>query len=108
MVSTFYEDVYEVVREIPPGRVMTYGQVALILGKPHGARAVGWALHQLPPNTDVPWHRVINAQGKCSPFFQMDSPYSQQERLEREGVHFDNKGTINLEIYRWNFSLPTV
>ncbi len=101
-ISNFYEQIYNLVRQIPVGRVMTYGQVALLLDKPHGARAVGWALHQLPADTDVPWQRVINAQGKCSNFFQMASPFTQQDQLEGEGVNFNEDGVTDLKIYRWN------
>ncbi|RMH68439.1 MAG: methylated-DNA--[protein]-cysteine S-methyltransferase [Gemmatimonadetes bacterium] len=102
MASPFYAQVYALVRQIPPGKVMTYGQIAWLLDKPQGARAVGWALHQLTPEMDVPWQRVINAQGKCSTFLQLSSDYTQQERLEREGVLFDEKGVTDLQQYQWH------
>ena len=66
MTNSFFEQVYQVVHCIPPGKVATYGQIARILGKPRGARTVGWALHSTPEGSDVPWQRVINSQGKIS------------------------------------------
>ena len=59
--ASAWEEVYEIVRLIPPGRVMNYGQIAGLCGRPLTPRAVGWAMHDCPP--DVPWHRVVNAQG---------------------------------------------
>ena len=61
--SNAWEEVYEIVRLIPPGRVMNYGQVAALCSRPLTPRAVGWAMHGCP--SDVPWHRVVNAAGGC-------------------------------------------
>jgi len=93
-----YERIYEVVRQIPPGKVATYGQIARIVGPPCDARQVGWALAALkynPQDRPVPWQRVINAQGKVS-----TGPY-QRELLEEEGIVFDARGQIDLERFGW-------
>ncbi len=96
-----YETFYEVVRRVPPGRVATYGQVAALAGLPGRARQVGYALAALPDDSDMPWHRVVNAQGRISR--RPGSPVSeriQRAALEAEGVVFDD-GRIDLETYRW-------
>ena len=72
----FYEQVYEWVRQVPPGKVVTYGQVAALLGSPRSARAVGYALRYLPRGTDVPWQRVINHRGEISPALPRREPRS--------------------------------
>lgn len=98
----FYRLVYRVVRRVPRGKVVTYGQVAAILGQPRGARAVGMALAALrPPLLGlVPWQRVINAAGRCS---HRDgfSAAVQRDLLEREGVRFDRRGKVDLRRCRW-------
>ena len=65
-MSAFNKKVYALVSRIPPGKVLSYGRVAQLIGVPHGARAVGWALHALANERDVPWQRVINAKGYIS------------------------------------------
>jgi methylated-DNA-protein-cysteine methyltransferase related protein len=98
----FYRLVYRVVRRVPRGKVVTYGQVAAILGQPRAARAVGMALGALRgPLLDlVPWQRVINAAGRCS---HRDGFWAeiQREFLEREGVPFDRRGKVDLKRVRW-------
>ena len=100
MIS-FYERVYDLVRQIPHGNVVTYGQVAALLGAPRAARAVGYALRFLPAGTDVPWHRVINHRGQISHRTPIESPLLQRLLLEEEGVMFDAEGRVDLSIYRW-------
>lgn len=103
-MKNFYEQVYDLVARIPPGRVMTYGQIAVLLGKPTAARAVGYALHLTPAGVNIPWQRVINAQGKISPRGAADflhEPQLQQMLLEQEGIHFDAHGQIDLDHYLW-------
>src|SRR6266446_7746631 len=94
----FYRLVYAVVRRVPRGKVVTYGQVAAILGQPRGARAVGVALGALraPLVEIVPWQRVINAAGRCT---HRDGFWAdiQRERLEEEGVRFDADGRVDLK-----------
>lgn len=101
MTKPFYDQVYQVVRRIPSGKVATYGQIARLLGMPHAARTVGWALRALPEGHDVPWQRVINARGAVS--FAADSPGAtlQQALLEAEGVAFDEQGCTDLKVYGW-------
>ena len=98
----FHRLVYRLVRRVPRGKVVTYGQVAAILGQPRGARAVGTALSALRPPllTLVPWQRVINAAGRCSQRNGLDASV-QRDLLEREGVRFDRRGTVDLRRFRW-------
>lgn len=99
---SFYRLVYRLVRRVPRGTVVTYGQVAAILGQPRGARAVGMALGALRgPLLDlVPWQRVINAAGRCS---HRDGSGAELQRdlLEREGIRFDRRGRVDLGRVRW-------
>ena len=85
----FFDRVYDLVGQIPRGRVATYGQVATLLGVPRGARAVGWALRALPQGRQkaVPWHRVVGAGGRISPRAG-GGPLVQRRRLRAEGVRF--------------------
>src|SRR6266852_7059212 len=88
--------IYAVVKRIPRGRVATYGQVATLAGLDGHARQVGYAMHDLPPDSGVPWHRVINARGEISPRSGGDSHELQRMLLEAEGVEFDLAGRIEL------------
>lgn len=93
------ERVYAMVRAIPRGRVMTYGQIAGLLEGRLSARAVGWALHACPK--DVPWQRVVNASGGLSTERIPDIPPGLQRRLlGKEGVVFRKSGTLDLDLYR--------
>jgi methylated-DNA-protein-cysteine methyltransferase-like protein len=97
-----YERIYAVARKIPRGRVATYGQVARLAGLPGHARQVGYAMAALKPGVRVPWHRVINAQGKVS--LRRAGPGAgvrQRQLLEREGVKFGPAGRVSLDRYRW-------
>ena len=104
MGRTFYDQVYRVVQQIPPGKVATYGQIAALLGNPRAARAVGWALHGLRDGEAdrVPWHRVINAQGRISTSCRQHPAHEQRRRLEQEGVVFDEGERVSLDQYRWD------
>ncbi len=95
----FYDAVYRVVRKIPRGRVMTYGQIATILGAPRAARAVGYAMGASPKN--VPWQRVINRKGQISARGDVERPIIQQQMLEAEGLVFDETESCDLTRYRW-------
>ncbi len=100
MVSSEYQIYYAIVRGIPPGRVMTYGDVASHAGRRRHARRVGYALHALNA-PDVPWWRVVNATGGISvraPDGEADD--RQRELLRLEGVEFDLEGRIELARYR--------
>lgn len=96
----YRERVYEIVREIPSGRVMTYGQIAAMLGAGYTARTVGFVMHAADTE-NVPWQRVINSQGACSTGKMMLPINLQQKMLEDEGVKFDEKGRCDLNVYRW-------
>ena len=99
----FHRAVYRLVRKVPRGKVVTYGQVAAILGHPRAARAVGQALRLLPRNLlgVVPWQRVINAAGSISHRGDVLRPDLQRELLEAEGLRFDRSGRVDLERLRW-------
>ena len=92
-----YELIWSWVRKIPPGRVATYGQIAALAGLEGHARQVGYALHNLPERSDVPWHRVVNARGEISPRSAGDSHELQRMLLESEGVELDPRGRIDLK-----------
>lgn len=99
--ETFYDQVYRHVMSVPPGRVVTYGQVALELGAPAAARAVGYALYFLPAGSDVPWWRVINVRGEISFKNRGEAADLQRRLLEDEGVQFNASGRTDLHRYRW-------
>jgi len=96
-----YELIWSVVRRIPRGRVATYGQIAELAGLAGHARQVGYALHNLPEASGIPWHRVVNAQGEISPRSAGDSHELQRLLLEEEGVEFDLRGRMDLRRYQW-------
>ncbi len=90
------EQIWQIVNAVPAGKVATYGQVANLAGMPQQSRLVGRVLSRLPKGSKLPWHRVINSQGKIS----NPNPTIQKLRLEKEGVVMVN-GRVNLRIYRW-------
>lgn len=96
----YRELVFELVRQIPRGKVMTYGQIAGILGEGYTPRTVGYVMHAAGDD-GVPWQRVINSQGKCSTG-RMTIPVNlQQSMLEQEGVVFSDKGKCDLREFEW-------
>ena len=101
VVPGFFERVYQVTRLIPPGKVATYGQIAAIVSSRHAARTVGWALHALDEGTDVPWHRVINSRGRISLSDRGQAAATQQRLLEAEGIRFDPRGRLEMQMYQW-------
>jgi methylated-DNA-protein-cysteine methyltransferase-like protein len=98
--SDFYARVYEIVRQIPAGRVTTYGSIARALGMPHGARQVGWAMSALrdAEDDDVPAHRVVNAEGGVRGGWSAEV---RRALLEEEGVEFDADGHVRLDTHLW-------
>lgn len=99
--QTYRQKVYEIVRAIPAGKVMTYGQIAEILGEGYTPRTIGFVMHAADTQTD-PWQRVINSQGACSTG-KMTMPVNlQQKMLEAEGVKFNEKGRCDLTVYGWS------
>jgi len=106
MTIGFFEQVYRLVRQVPPGKVTSYGAIARMLGNPRAARTVGWALHSLPPSVppsggDVPWHRIINSQGRISTSCQEHDANLQRVLLEAEGIEFDEDGTVDWDCFGW-------
>jgi methylated-DNA-protein-cysteine methyltransferase-like protein len=95
---TFRGAVYALVRRIPAGQVVTYGQVAALVGRARSARAVGGAMRRCPD--DVPWHRVVNAQGAIARRRRESGMLTQRIRLEQEGVRL-RRGRVPLIRYRW-------
>lgn len=95
------DEVLEVVRRIPRGRVATYGDVAHLAGSPRAARQVGWVLSDLRGEDDVPWWRVVNAKGGIS-WRPGGCVERQRELLEQEGVAFREDGTLDLGRWRWD------
>lgn len=100
--SYFYQQIYQLVRRIPAGKVATYGQIAALLGKPRHARQIGYALYRVAPDSDIPWQRVVNAQGMISHTPQRQgSDDLQRILLEQEGITFNSQDKLDLRRYRW-------
>jgi len=95
---TFIGAVHGLVRRIPRGRIVTYGQIAASLGRPRAARAVGWAMKHCPAG--VPWHRVVNARGGISRRPNVGSMLTQRLLLEQEGVPV-RRGRVSLARHGW-------
>lgn len=95
------EVIYQLVAQIPPGKVATYGQIARLAGLGRGARMVGRTLKLLPNDTLLPWHRVVNSRGTISLPPESDAYAEQKDRLEQDGVHF-TRNRVNLRIYGWD------
>ena len=94
-MKTFFEAVYEVVKRVPLGKVVTYGQIARVLGT-RDARKVGWALHANKAGSGVPCHRVVNQRGRLAPNFAFDGSEEQRRRLAEEGISFINQNQVDL------------
>jgi len=93
------EKIYEVVKNIPEGKVATYGQVAMLAGNPRWARVVGYALHVNPDPSIIPCHRVVNRDGMVAESFVFGGSKIQRQRLEAEGIVFKPDGSIDLDKY---------
>lgn len=100
---TTFEKIYEVVRNIPKGKVMSYGQVAALAGNPRWARVVGYALHVNPEPGIIPCHRVVTKDGRVAPGFAFGGPNVQKQLLESEGVVFVDDVTVDMELCRQRF-----
>lgn len=102
---TFSERAIKIILSIPPGKILTYGRVALMAGSPHSARQVGFLLHTASGAHKLPWHRVVNSKGKIS----MKDPLAfarQKALLEAEGVIFSSEDSIDLKKYLWQEDIP--
>jgi methylated-DNA-protein-cysteine methyltransferase-like protein len=102
-MPSFFDAIYALVRQIPRGKVASYGQIAALLGHPRAARTVGWALASLSDRQeeDVPWQRVINSQGRISIRHLRHAADEQRALLEAEGIEFDPRGTIDWRRFGW-------
>ena len=96
---SLYEHFYDLISQIPKGKVSTYGDIAK-MADCRSARAVGFALNQLPEGSEVPWQRVINSQGKVSPRRNSEGHLIQKLILEEEGIEFKDE-KVDLSQYRW-------
>ena len=104
MAAEIYALVWAAVKRIPRGRVATYGQIAALAGMPRHARQAGYALAATPESLKIPWHRVINAEGRISlrlKHWESGSDDLQRILLESEGVIFDGSGRVDLKKFRW-------
>ena len=94
--NTFSQEVYDVVRQIPEGCVISYGQIARLIGRPQCSRMVGQAMFHAPENLHLPCHRVVNSQGRPAPFWE-----EQRSLLEKEGITFRKNGCVDLSKHEW-------
>lgn len=94
----FFQEIYNVVASIPVGKVLTYGQVACLIGKPSCSRRVGQAIHQAPADLGLPCHRVVNSQGRLASCWP-----EQRDLLKKEGVSFKKNGCVDMVLNRWDF-----
>ena len=100
MAGTF-ERIYDVVRQIPSGKVATYGQIAALAGNVHWARVVGYALHVNPDPRNIPCFRVVNREGKVSSAFAFGGGNRQIELLRDDGVEVSDDGIVDLSRFQW-------
>jgi methylated-DNA-protein-cysteine methyltransferase related protein len=99
---SFFENVYDVVRQVPKGRVTSYGAIANFLGARRSARMVGWAMNAAHNMPDVPAHRVINSQGLLTGKHHFATPDSMQKLLEAEGVKVDDDKVVSFKEKFWD------
>lgn len=97
-----FASIYEIVKQIPRGKVSTYGQIAALSGNPRRARIVGYALHVNPAPGVVPCHRVVNRDGRVAPGFAFGGEDVQASMLRQEGVEVSKDGVVDLEKYLWH------
>jgi len=102
--GSVFDMVYEIVKQIPAGKVATYGQIARMLNNPRLSRVVGYALHVNPNPFLIPCHRVVNRFGEVSKAFAFGGENRQRHLLKDEGVEFDNLGRVILSRYLWKNS----
>jgi methylated-DNA-protein-cysteine methyltransferase-like protein len=101
-LKDYFARVYELVAQIPQGRVATYGQIANLLGDKRNARVVGWAMKAAP--SKLPCHRVVNRLGEMAPGYIFGSKELQRDILESEGITFLENGCIDLKKHLWDSS----
>ncbi len=100
----FYDQVYQLVKKIPHGKVASYGQIAGLISTPRAARVVGWCLHTMDTKQDFPWHRVINSKGYITTTCPDHTADLQKKLLEKEGIEVGKKDQlwwINMKKFQW-------
>ncbi len=102
---SFFDDVFEVVKLIPKGRVTSYGAIAKYLGTKMSARMVGWAMNAAHTDKKIPAHRVLNRNGLLTGRHHFTPPQSMQERLEKEGIKVEQDQVMNFEKVFWDPAL---
>ena len=100
-MHTFTEKALNVIKQIPPGKIMTYGQVAAVAGSPRAARQVTRILHSMSAKHNLPWHRIVNAQGRIM-LRDEESRFFQRKSLQEEGVEVGKDDCIDLSRYRFD------
>lgn len=101
-MNDFYTEIYKLVAAIPRGSVATYGQIAMLAGRPRAARQVGRALWQAPKNLQLPCHRVVNRLGELAPEHIFGGEGLQKDLLKQEGVNFLPNGKIDMSQHIWS------
>ena len=101
----FFQKVYALVQQVPPGMVVTYGQIAAACGAPRASRAVGYALHVNPDSTKTPCHRVVNRHGGLAPAFAFGGIQRQRILLQAEGIDFGDGENVDLGRYRFQLTV---
>ncbi len=99
--DNFFERVYQIVKQIPYGKITTYGAIAKVLGSPQSARMVGWALNASHGNTDIPAHRVVNRSGLLTGKHHFQGKNLMQQLLENEGVIIVDNKIVDMQRYFW-------
>lgn len=105
-ISEFTKKVMQQIRSIPAGKVATYKQIAELAGKPQGSRGVSWILHSCSTTYKLPWHRVLNSQGRISFEIRSANFNRQKKFLEKEGVQLTREGKLDLLQYQWKKKGP--
>jgi methylated-DNA-protein-cysteine methyltransferase-like protein len=98
----FRDSVLKIVASVPKGKLVSYGQVAMMAGHPRAARQVGWVLHGLPRGSKIPWQRVVNTNGYVPSKGREFEAMEQIARLRGEGIEVGDDGAMDLELYRWS------
>jgi len=99
-ISDFTNTVIKIIKQIPVGKVSTYGKIANLAGNPRSARQVSWILHSSSKKYKLPWHRVINSKGIIA-MKSVDGKNTQKELLEKEGIEFISEFKVNLKKFQW-------
>lgn len=105
----FFQQVYELVAQIPRGKLATYGQIAALLGRPRSAKIVGWAMRSAPCELDLPCHRVVSKSGRLAPDYAFGGAGKQRAMLAAEGITFKVDGCLDLDkhlVRGWPGKLP--